>query len=319
MKHDAHQRTTKLINKVNLHNGAVAKLATLRLQQLYSRNDVAWVTKYDDTQPLVYLPLHCVVKPSSSSTQARICIAPNVMYQTKLGPISYNSALKDISSSQPRFYRFLLQHQNALEYAVADVSQMFNRCYFTYESSLLNITLAMKSRRGLPSYHKADCAEFTLYPLRHKVCGFGGKQTPQVAQYCLQNSVNVFKKYHSPLTKQDSFLTDVVDTVIRKDCWMDDMFVQIGIFLLFEWLKVCDKRAPTWSENFEEKDLKVFMAEIEKQAKSLLVIVCSHLTKVLQFSGFKIKIFQTKCPIQQQKLDRIISEQRIGNDNEDEA
>ena len=146
MKQDAHQRTTKLINKVNIHNGAVAKLATLRLQQLYSRHDVAWVTRYDDTQPLVYLPLHCVVKPNSCSTQARICIAPNVLYQTKMGPISYNSALKDISSSQPRFYRFLLQHQNALEFAVADISQMFNRCHFTYSSSLLNITLPQKGK-----------------------------------------------------------------------------------------------------------------------------------------------------------------------------
>ena len=54
MRDDAFQRTKKLISKVNIHNGAVAKLATLRLQQLYSRHDVAWVTPFDETQPLVY-------------------------------------------------------------------------------------------------------------------------------------------------------------------------------------------------------------------------------------------------------------------------
>lgn len=316
MKEDAYQRTKKLVAKINIHNGAVAKLATLRLQQLYSRNDVSWVTKYDESQKLVYLPLHCVIKPSSCSTQARVCIAPNVLYPTQMGPVSYNSALKNISSSQPRFYRFLLQHQSALAFAVADISQQFNRCHFTYSSSLLNITLAMKSRKKLPTYNREDCDDVTLHPLRHGVCGFGGKQTPQVAQYCQQSSVKVFRIHNSPLTKEDEFLTNMVETILLRDCWMDDMFIYIGLSLLFDWLDVCGLDKPTWSESFDAKDLETFVSKIKKQANDLLVVVCAHLTRVLQFSGFKIKMFNTRCPIQQKRLDILISEQKIGLDDE---
>ena len=268
MRDDAFQRTRKLISKVNVHNGAVAKLATLRLQQLYSRQAVAWVTPFDQTQPLVYLPLHCVVKTASScSTQARICIAPNVQYNTEVGSISYNSSLKSISSTQPRFYRFLLQHQTALCFAVADISQQFNRCHFTYNSSLQNITLCLKSKRGFPTYHKADCDDFSLYPLRHKVCGFGGKQTPQVAQYCQQSSVKAFKDHYSPLTKKDEFLTRAVDTILKQDCWMDDMFIYVGISILFEWLHVCGLSQPTLSESSEPRHLDTFMAEVTNHAE----------------------------------------------------
>ena len=220
MKNDAYHRTKKLVHKVNLHNAAVAKLASLRLQQLYSRSDVAWVTPYDETQSMVFLPLHCVVKPSSSSTQARICIAPNVSYNTPVGPVSYNSALKNISSSQPRFYRFLLQHQTALAFAVADVSQQFNRCHFSRPSSLLNVTLAMRSRRNLPTYCVDDCDDVSLHPLRHKVCGFGGKQTPQVAQYCQQNSVKVFKttKNACPVPQRKTLACSATFSICGRIC-----------------------------------------------------------------------------------------------------
>ena len=316
MREDAYQRTKKLVNKINIHNAAVAKLASLRLQQLYSRNDVSWVTRYDETQKLVYLPLHCVVKPSSCSTQARVCIAPNVFYNTQMGPVSYNSALKDISSSQPRFYRFLLQHQNALAFAVADISQQFNRCHFSYPSSLLNITLAMKSRKNFPTYCKDDCDDTTLHPLRHGVCGFGGKQTPQVAQYCQQNSVKVFKIHHPNLSKTDEFLTNVVESILRQDCWMDDIFVYIGLSLLFKWLDVSQIKKPTWSDDFDAQNRETFMSELGSLADNLLIVVCGHLTKILQYAGFKIKMFKTKCSIQQKKLDILISEQTIGLDNE---
>ena len=316
MKNDAYHRTKKLVHKVNLHNAAVAKLASLRLQQLYSRSDVAWVTPYDETQSMVFLPLHCVVKPSSCSTQARICIAPNVSYNTPVGPVSYNSALKNISSSQPRFYRFLLQHQTALAFAVADVSQQFNRCHFSRPSSLLNVTLAMRSRRNLPTYCVDDCDDVSLHPLRHKVCGFGGKQTPQVAQYCQQNSVKVFKSHHPKLSVTDEFLTEAVESVLYNDTWMDDMFLYVGLSLLFKWMDISKVNKPTWSENFDTVKLKLFMSQLKSHADNLLILICAQLTKILQFSGFKIKHFKTKCPTQQKKLDLLIAEQRIGLDND---
>ena len=68
---------------------------------------------------------------------------------------------------------------------------------------------------------------------------------------------------------------------------MDDMFVYIGWSLLFGWLDVCGLNKPTWSEKFDAKDLETFVSEIGNLANDLLVIVCAHLTRVLQFSGFK--------------------------------
>ena len=232
-----------------------------------------------------------------------------------MGEISYNSALKDISSNQPRFYRFLLQHQNSLSYAVADISQQFNRCHFTYESSLLNITLALKSRRGLPTYCLEDCKDTTLYPLRHKVCGFGGKQTPQVASYCQQNSVRVYKLNHPDISDSEIFLSNVVETILKKDAWMDDLFVYIGIHLLYQWLDICKLPRPTWSDTFDEKQKQKYISELEGLADELMVVVCGQMTKILQYAGFKIKFIQTKNPMPQKQLDLLVKNQKIGNDD----
>ena len=42
----------------------------------------------------------------------------------------------------------------------------------------------------------------------------------------------------------------------------------------------------------------------------------SKYSKILQYSGFKIKLIQTKNPIQQKQLDLLVSEQKVGNDDE---
>ena len=51
-------------------------------------------------------------------------------------------------------------------------------------------------------------------------------------------------------------------------------------------------------------------------AETLLVTICSKLTEVLQFSGFKIKHFVTKCTKIQKRLDQLVAEQKVGNDDE---
>ena len=210
----------------------------------------------------------------------------------------------------------MLQHQNALSYAVADISQQFNRCHFSYESSLLNITLALKSKRGLPTYCLEDCKDTTLYPLRHKVCGFGGKQTPQVASYCQQNSVRVYKLNHPDISNSEIFLSNVVETILKKDAWMDDLFVYIGIFLLYQWLDLCELPRPKWSDTFNEEQKQAYILELEGLADELMVVICRQMTKILQYAGFKIKLIKTKNPMQQKQLDILVNEQKIGNDDE---
>ena len=316
MKEDAYNRTKKLVSRINVNNGAVAKLASMRLQQLYSRNNVAWVNEFDKTHKLIYLPLHCVVKPSSSSTQARVCVAPNVLYHTPMGQVSYNSALKNISSTQPRFYRFLLQHQTALTYAVCDISQQFNRCHFSYSSSLLNITLAMRSRKGSPTYVKSDCDDTTLHPLRHGVCGFGQKQTPQVAQCCQQSAVRMYKQYNADMSPTDLFILDICDGILKRDCWMDDVFIYVGLALLTEWMALSDISVDDWHDHQNEKEREQYIEKIRSMAEALLVTICSKITEVLQFSGFKIKHFITKNTKIQKKLDQLVSDQKVGNDDE---
>ena len=83
---------------------------------------------------------------------------------------------------------------------------------------------------------------------------------------------------------------------------MDDMFIYIGISILFEWLHICGLSQPTLSESSEARHLDTFVAEITNHAEQLLITLCAHLTKILQFSGFRLKMFKTRCQLQATKI-----------------
>ena len=93
MKADAHHRTKKLINRINVFNAAAAKLASIKLQSLYSRQSVSFATQYDLRQRHFLLPVHCVVRPSSHSHEVRVCETPNTMYDTDYGQHPWSETL----------------------------------------------------------------------------------------------------------------------------------------------------------------------------------------------------------------------------------
>ena len=98
MENDARNRTRRLLIRLNRGNAAAARAASVKLQKLYFRNDVCIASNFDLTQNTIYLPLHCVVKASSSSHQARVTECPNVTYDAvsvqRLTLVSRRSILK---------------------------------------------------------------------------------------------------------------------------------------------------------------------------------------------------------------------------------
>ena len=328
MRDDAHCRTIKLISKINIHNAAIAQLASLKLQQLFSRNGASWATPFDLKRRHLVLPLHCVVRPTSDSSPARVCIAPNVQYHTTLGTISYNSALHSVSSTQPRFYRFLLQHQHSLTFATADVSNQFNSLVYTYDSTLDNITFAMKSRKGLPTYVIADCDDHTLYEVRNKVVGFGNSLAPPAVQYCMRNATQKYRQYHTIKDTFEKFLIDICEHTLQQDAWADDLFIYVGMALILKYIKIKKITMTTCEMGGGELRMKggispegdpiqEALAELTHLANELLFSICVTLTKILQYGGFKLKLFTTKDATLQKKLNTVIEQQNVGCDNPD--
>ena len=332
MRADAHHRTKKLINRINVYNAAAAKLASIKLQSLYSRQSVSFATKYDLGQRHFLLPVHCVVRPSSNSHEVRVCETPNTMYDTDYGQVSFNKALQPISSTQPKFYRFLLQHILNIEFSVCDISQQFNRVRYSYESSLCYMTLAMKSRRGLPTYVLDDCFDDTLYAIRHLVLGFGGSQSPATASYCLKEAVKTYRKFHPKTTDKDDFLIKLCEETIMQNAWADDIFVDLSLKSVLEWGKIQDQPFKIWPldeykcttgqycsgnhQIFTMEEMEMAWKELSRVAKVLMVQLCQRLTDILQFVGFRLKHFQvSNDPTLQARLDKIICNQTIGKDD----
>ena len=77
MRIDAYHRTFRLLTRLNRSNAASACLATIKLQELYSRNGVAFLTPFDHQNDIYYLPIHAVIRLDSSSTTIRVCESPN--------------------------------------------------------------------------------------------------------------------------------------------------------------------------------------------------------------------------------------------------
>ena len=337
MKSDALNRTRKLIKKVNIGNAAAAKLASLKVQQIHSRNGIAFATPFDLRQRNFFLPLHCVIRPGNTSTEIRTCQTPNTLYNTKYGQISYNKCLQPLSTSQPRFYRFLLQRMFSIDCTVTDVAGQFNRVRYSYNSTLCCMSYALKSRRNIPTYVLDDCVDDTLYPIRHLVLNFGGSQNPAAATYCQKLAVKVFRQYNPVQTDKDDFLLRVCQTILQEDSWCDDIFINVIFGHVLEWTKLTKTSFKLWpkkpyqcmepqgangdkcvGDHFCMTDEMMNKAcnEVRQVAKELLMTLCKKLTLVLNFSNFRLKHYVIDNDVElQNKLNKIISDQIIGRDD----
>ena len=192
MENDARTRTRRLLTRLNRGNAAAARAASVKLQKLYFRNDVCIASNFDLTQNTIYLPLHCVVKASSSSHQARVTECPNVTYVTQFGGVSFNDCQQQLSTSNPRLFRCILANLFSISSVTGDIENCFNSVKLTYDSSLRCMSHCFRSFSGTPTYVLKDCPNDTLYPLRKSVLGFGTHQAPGVNQYTLLQSVRNF-------------------------------------------------------------------------------------------------------------------------------
>ena len=180
MQLDAYHRTFRLLTKLNRSNAAAARLASIKLQELYSRNGVAFLTAFDFQHPIYYLPIHAVVRLDSSSTTIRVCESPASQYQTKYGLLSFNNCLQQLCNSNPRMIKFPLSNLLMITSLKSDISNMYGSIAFDYLSSLYFVTYCFRSKGNRPTYVETSSDKTGLHPIRCRFLRFGSSQSPAV-------------------------------------------------------------------------------------------------------------------------------------------
>ena len=209
MQLDAYHRTFRLLSKLNRSNAAAARLASIKLQELYSRNGVAFLTPYDFQNDIYYLPIHAVVRLDSSSTTIRVCESPASQYHTKYGLLSFNNCLQQLCNTNPRMLLFPLSNLLMISSLKADIQNMYGSIAFDYLSSLYFVTYCFRSKQNRPTYVESNSDKSGLHPIRCRFLRFGSSQSPAVSQFCLVQCVKVYYNDHQPLSPIDLFYYSV--------------------------------------------------------------------------------------------------------------
>ena len=323
MENDARNRTRRLLIRLNRGNAAAARAASVKLQKLYFRNDVCIASNFDLTQDTIYLPLHCVIKASSSSHQARVTECPNVSYDTQFGQVSFNECQKQLSTSNPRLFRCILANLFSISSITGDVEGCFNSIKLTYDSSLQCMSHCYKSFSGTPTYVLKDCPNDTLYPLRKSVLGFGTHQAPGVNQYTLLQSVSVYERFHNTLSTREAFLTVCCKQTLENDTHVDDFHIWASSERLERYLSTLSTSElaakgreldPSFcpsSKTSPETGLSDSLKTQFLLAQIFLIDVCHQFVRILNFSSFRVKRFYSENPHTKACLDSIVEAQSI--------
>ena len=168
MRLDAYNRTFRLLTRLNRSNAAAARLATIKLQELYSRQGVAFLTPFDFQNDIYYLPIHAVVRLDSISTTIRVCESPNSQYNTKYGLLSLNNCLQQLNNTNPRMILFPLSNLLMICNLKADVQNMYGSIAYDYLSSLYFVTYCFRSKHNRPTYVESSSDKSGLHT-PHKV------------------------------------------------------------------------------------------------------------------------------------------------------
>ena len=314
MQKDAFNRTDKLLQRLNRTTAACAKECSYKLRELWARRGLVFLTKQDLLQRTIFHPLHCVLKGSSASHSCRMTIAPNSIYKTKYGEISFNDSLQDVKMKQPSLFRFALSHLLSYNCGIGDLTLMFSSVHLTYESSLANCIYCYKTAEGGPTFVRAESKDGMLHPIRNTLLSFGSSQAPAVAQYCLAQTGDIYLSFHKTLSPMDKYLCDILISRIKDDSYADDLSINIFARDLVKYAQLQNIELPCLSgseasllsacacnilgqcncnitrppTNLDQQENEYFkrMRNISDQ---LLFELCQKLLQILNFSGFMLK------------------------------
>ena len=228
---------------------AAARLATIKLQELYSRQGVAFLTPFDFQNDIYYLPTQAVVRLDSSSTTIRVCESPNSQYSTKYGLLSLNNCLQQLNNTNPRMILFPLSNLLMICNLKADVANMYGSIGYDYLSSLYFVTYCFRSRQGRPTYVESSSDKSGLHPIRCCFLRFGPSQSPAVSQFCLLQCVKVYYNDHNPLNPLDLFYYSICKEIIQHYTFFDNLDVCVYLHHVVQYCQLI-----TWDQNmYQEK------------------------------------------------------------------
>ena len=248
------------------------------------------------------------------------------MRNTDIGVINFNNATYDISCSQPPLHRFQIAHHFSCISNCSDVKGMFCAIFYEYQSSLADSFFCYKTQSGYPTLVLEQSKDGVLYPLRNQRCSFVPKNHPAVSSYILKSTAKVFRKYHK-MNDEETFLLQIVELTLKYFSFADDIVVQIckahvESFLQFggnaspvavapvnlECLEkdVCVSNGKCWNSENRNK----YITFLDKMAQEMAVKTAELLIKVLNFSNFYLKMYDTNTHSIAGRLSELIKAQK---------